>query len=506
LQALKIVDRCLHETTSAANSTQLLHIIDQWMNHQWQLLCASVVSDRQLHQHRSLSTAAQLRCSPLIEWLESSTNADLSKVKVVETAIGGFGLVATRPIAAREAVLSVPASTLFSLKNLQRHQQWSRVLTTLRETIADESLELLCCIALHRRWTRDDNDHHWQLYFRSLPTVADMQTTSPFLFNDEQLLGEFRGTPLLDEVLQRRAELQEAFEQVSRALESIASDERLPSLTFEDFLWARCIVDSRAFFVRQAAADDSQPQQLALVPFVDFLNHHANGQVSMARLDERKETFALHALVDIAAGQQLFFSYGEYSNRELLLYYGFAEPSNELGVVEIGLDLPPPLEQQQQSQSPDPNELLRRALFDRHALSQFDRHLIRLANPLPRKLLATVRLLVATPTTLQQLNKSKGDRTPFAMIDHQNESESLSVLRDAFRSTLEEIEDSSTTTTTMATTTAMSSAQVYRYSSIRVLRKALEMIDEKLNLVITTTNGQRQQPKRAPQSRKKKKK
>jgi hypothetical protein len=97
---------------------------------------------------------------------------------------------------------------------------------------------------------------------------------------------------------------------------------------WEEYLWARHIVDSRSWLVREGV--------VALVPVADLANHVASGPLVNMNQDEQMAVVTANSA--IRAGEQIFFSYGRKSNSHLMLHYGFVIPENEDDVLQMSLD------------------------------------------------------------------------------------------------------------------------------------------------------------------------
>ena len=87
--------------------------------------------------------------------------------------------------------------------------------------------------------------------------------------------------------------------------------------------------------------------QYVILPFTDFLNHDFNPNVILQVEDmdkryqadgivEKEKAVFCYALRDISIGEQLFVSYGECSNMNLMSNYGFTvkdNPNNKLSIT-----------------------------------------------------------------------------------------------------------------------------------------------------------------------------
>ena len=73
-----------------------------------------------------------------------------------------------------------------------------------------------------------------------------------------------------------------------------------------------------------------------MVPLADTLNHRTG--FNNARLYYERDHLVMIAYKDCAAGEQLFNTYGDLGNRELLLRYGFVDDPNPFHDVTMDLE------------------------------------------------------------------------------------------------------------------------------------------------------------------------
>ena len=96
------------------------------------------------------------------------------------------------------------------------------------------------------------------------------------------------------------------------------------------FTWAFVMLFSRA----ARLSSKSNGEELALVPYADLMNHNTysntyiDAQKSGLPLISRTEEVALYADRSYKQFEQVFINYGEKSNADLLLLYGFALEKN----------------------------------------------------------------------------------------------------------------------------------------------------------------------------------
>lgn len=108
---------------------------------------------------------------------------------------------------------------------------------------------------------------------------------------------------------------------------SFPQTEALSESEFERlFHYAGCLISAYSF-----CENPDQEMDIALVPFADTLNHRTG--FNNARLYFEKEHLKMICHADCPKGEQLFNTYGDLGNRDLLIKYGFADDPNPHHVV-----------------------------------------------------------------------------------------------------------------------------------------------------------------------------
>jgi hypothetical protein len=216
-----------------------------------------------------------------------------------------------REIREGEVILSVPSKWLINA-DTARSSHLGHVFQQL-ENLEDELVTLLFVI-----YERANPESVWRPYFDILP--ESFSSTSFFSFDE---LMEFEGTPLMDETIAAKEQIRTMQEELVPALAQGFPDIFTEEIfSFENFLWARALFDSRGIVTHVGGRD-----QTCLIPLAGMLNHNLRGQVGARRFDEGTQCFVMESLCSIPQGSQVFLCYGDFKNRELLQYYGFLDES-----------------------------------------------------------------------------------------------------------------------------------------------------------------------------------
>ena len=151
------------------------------------------------------------------------------------------------------------------------------------------------------------------------PYVAALPTAFPGtpIFWSPEELAWLEGSSVRDQVEDRRRNIRNDYLVIAGCVEGFGD-----AHTHEDFARARVAVSSRNFGI---VVDGVRTD--ALVPLADMLNHQRPRQTRWL-FDSTRRAFRIIALQPIAAGQQIFDSYGKKCNSRFLLNYGFTVDHN----------------------------------------------------------------------------------------------------------------------------------------------------------------------------------
>jgi len=229
------------------------------------------------------------------------------------------GLAAKRSLSKGELILSVPIRYMLHKGTIDQ-----RVHDACREALkggCQDMTGLILGLALEARNPRAE----FASYIESLP-----KHVPNFLnFRPEQLqLIQIREGGLFAKVISRRME------------EGLRAGSRFhPPLQDAELAWAYSVVQSRAF-----DCDVGDSTEKMLMPGFDLLNHeHAEEHSSSPRCDVVADDDAAErwcwttATRPLAQGQQIWGFYGDLSNLDLMIFYGFTASANPNGPRLHGL-------------------------------------------------------------------------------------------------------------------------------------------------------------------------
>lgn len=243
----------------------------------------------------------------------------------------GRGLLARREINEGEELVVIPIAMCMTKKTAEE------VFPAGTVSGLDDYLAL--ALLLQRELSLG-KDSAWAPYLSVLPTLQEVNPT--FAWGDAEL-DALEGSPLRASTRSMQAKLQGEWsmlqEGVMKAHPDAFSGEYF---TYEGFTWAFSLLFSRAVRLRSLESGE----RLALVPYADLINHSpfSNAFIdgrSPGGLDKllglKEEEVVLYADRSYKQMEQVTISYGQKSNAELLLLYGFALDRNPFNSVDIGV-------------------------------------------------------------------------------------------------------------------------------------------------------------------------
>jgi len=252
----------------------------------------------------------------LISWAKENGARFNRKFSIQYIDGFGLGLVAGETIAEGERYLTIDTRLLIGRDTVLKDTQLAPALATLPRSIHKNTKLLLALFLLHHKHAAK-NGSFWWPYISTLP---DDYCESPFFWNDDDL-ETLKGSYIYKLVASDRVALSRQFETLKTMLFY-----RFPNLfpgtaaTLDEFFWAVWSVRSRLFYI-----EGLMPRE-HLVPLADMINcMEPERPVKTSFVEKGPEDNQVQLLADrnVAAGQQIFESYGAKSGLETLYYEGF---------------------------------------------------------------------------------------------------------------------------------------------------------------------------------------
>ncbi|KAG5190393.1 hypothetical protein JKP88DRAFT_160443 [Tribonema minus] len=249
-----------------------------------------------------------VRATVLEQWLLDN-GAKFPKLEVHSYDEEFRGMHASCDLPADERIIEVPLKCLITVEMGKETPVGRAVVAADPDLDAPKHIYLMLFLLTDRLRA----DSFFRPYYDMLPpSLSNMP-----VFWEDAKLAWLRGSFMVRQVADRRAAIAADYAAVCEAYPPFTS-----TATLEDFMWARMIVCSRNFgiIVRNI-------RTAALVPYADMLNHKRPRHTKWT-YDNDAGAFAITTLSGIAAGEQVYDSYGQKCNHRFLLNYGFSVEDN----------------------------------------------------------------------------------------------------------------------------------------------------------------------------------
>eukprot|EP00735_Rhodelphis_limneticus_P005273 TRINITY_DN17046_c0_g1::TRINITY_DN17046_c0_g1_i1::g.20973::m.20973 TRINITY_DN17046_c0_g1::TRINITY_DN17046_c0_g1_i1::g.20973 ORF type:complete len:434 (+),score=148.97,sp/B0VX69/SETD3_CALJA/30.05/4e-46,Rubis-subs-bind/PF09273.6/2.9e-19 TRINITY_DN17046_c0_g1_i1:29-1303(+) len=294
----------------------------------------------------------------------SENGVEMSGIEFANFDDGHLGFRATEEITGEKIVLKVPTELLITLKSAVEGK-----CKPLFENV--ESLHPTYALALHILASDLDANSPLKSWLGAIPRELD----TPLFWSQEEL-DELKGTSALTLATMRRNVIDEDYQKVIVPMLKNDSSNVFPAdwVTLDRFRWAVSITIARSVtFALDGAL-------LPLVPTVADFFAHANVQSSFT-LDGEPARLRVMVNATYHVGDEVFVSFGNLSNTEILLNTGKFVDANPHDEVRLAMSV----------REDDPFFAAKTAVLDTHGLGKH--HLFRLApSGLPLDLLQAVRV------------------------------------------------------------------------------------------------------------------
>lgn len=270
-------------------------------------------------------------------WLKAKNIILSDKVKLHDfrESNQGRGLIALHDIEKDETLFTIPKNQVFSVDRLNDKD--------LEPLIADLDpwLALITCMMCKV------NDPAWTPYFSLLPTASQFHT--PMFWSQDELK-LLQGSAVVDRIGKSQADA--AYnDHVKPVVDKYIKSH--PNLdipnTLESFHRMGSIIMAYSFDLAKPDTDndddddeeeEEEETTKALVPPADMLNAHTRLCNSHLYDEATSENLEMKAIKSIKAGDQIYNTYGELPNSDLLRRYGYAQVGGtQFDVVEVPTSL-----------------------------------------------------------------------------------------------------------------------------------------------------------------------
>ena len=247
--------------------------------------------------------------------------------KIVDLSSSERGILVEQDIAAEQVLLSIPLGRIITPDHGKTTPAGKALLIAGERSGHEIDEQTFCalwiCHAINHPETLDKNSY---LYLRTLPRTMDHV---PVLWSETDLL-ELQGSQLLIETRAKQVQWENLYQTIASCFPTFGME-----TSIETFRWAKTVVGSRAFRLRENYMEDASILRgIGLVPLAGMLNHQSRSarQTCDWRVEKSNsmEAFVIRTSPDngLCAGSEACHSYGLYSNAHYLEYYGFCLEAN----------------------------------------------------------------------------------------------------------------------------------------------------------------------------------
>ncbi|GAA6025653.1 hypothetical protein JCM10207_008926 [Rhodosporidiobolus poonsookiae] len=338
-----------------------------------------------------------------VDWFKTSGGTVHSAVGLVQWPGAGRGGIALEDIEPDTLLFSIPRSTLLTtstsaLPALLPAEEWSELSgwTPLILSIMYESLRTST----------------WTPYFSLLPKTG---TFDSLMFWSDDELAELKGSMVLNKV--GRDEADEEY--TSTVVPFVQKHKDVfgnpDDYSLELFHLCGSWVLSRSFHVDHKEEEENEEEDsdeeeeeredvadVALVPFADLLN--AKSGADNARLFYEPLTLNMMSTKRIAAGDQIWNTYADPPNSDLLRRYGHVDEVNEADLVEVGLEMVVDMVGEAAGLSEEEREARAEWLLE---LGVDDTFSIESDHAVPPELVAAIKTFLLSPPDLAKLQQKE---------------------------------------------------------------------------------------------------
>jgi len=250
----------------------------------------------------------------------------------------GRGLLARRDINDGDNLLKVPIKLCMTKASARKALGKDALPREINEYLA------VACHLIHERHVLGEKSF-WKPYIDVLPETEEVNPT--FTWSDDDL-AFLNGSPVIAATKSLQMKLRREYDSLLGGEDGLCNrfPDRFPKehYTYENWIWAFTMLFSRAIRLRSLAEGET----LAMVPYADLINH---SPFSQAYIDAQEggdwlfssgeEEVILYADRGYRRMEQIYISYGQKSNAELLLLYGFAVERNPYNSVDVTVAIAP---------------------------------------------------------------------------------------------------------------------------------------------------------------------
>ncbi|XP_039209499.1 N-lysine methyltransferase SETD6 isoform X1 [Crotalus tigris] len=245
-----------------------------------------------------------------------------------EGTVAAYGLLARESLGAGEELFRVPRTALLS-------QHTSALAPLLRKEEASlQSASGWVPLLISLLYESTVSNSCWGPYFSLWPQFTDLD--HPMFWGPEERARLLQGTGVLEAVEKDLANIEMEYSSIILPFLKAHPDLFNPKVHTLD-LYRRLVAFVMAYSFQEPLneeEEEEEPNPPVMVPLADLLNHVAHHN---ANLEYSSESLKMVTTRPVQKGQEIFNTYGEMANWQLLHMYGFAEayPGNTNDTADI---------------------------------------------------------------------------------------------------------------------------------------------------------------------------
>uniref|UniRef100_H3AWK3 N-lysine methyltransferase SETD6 n=1 Tax=Latimeria chalumnae TaxID=7897 RepID=H3AWK3_LATCH len=258
--------------------------------------------------------------SAFLDWCEKVDVKLSSKVYISkEGTVSGYGMLAREDIDEGEVLFSVPRKVLLN------HETTSIHTLLEKENLSLQSPSGWVPLLMSLLYEYTNEKSHWKPYFSLWMDFKGLE--HPMFWSEQERAKLLQGTGIPEAVATDLINIQKEYNTI--VLPFMKSHPTLfdpKKHTLE--LYKKLVAFVMAYSFQDPPEDeddedDKDPNPPMMVPMADILNHVANHN---ANLEFTPECLKMVSVRKISQGEEVFNTYGQMANWQLLHMYGFVEP------------------------------------------------------------------------------------------------------------------------------------------------------------------------------------
>jgi len=338
----------------------------------------------------------------------------------------GIGVFAKedRPLVKGELLMQVPFSECLSVERVIAYPPLAHVFKE-QAGLIDYPDEILA-IGIMYAMSNQDVSCGWLDYLKACPVAEEMNTT--IYWNDDEV-EELKGCTVYHLTKMMLKQIDNDWETIHAQFKEVYCD-ILGNITKDLYKWSLSMIYSRAVGMPRHGK-----YERVLVPVLDMANMLTSSDAGETfRYNDENDTVSLINARNVAAGNQVFSTVGQYCNAKLAYTYGYVLHKQENQAVDLWTNISPSSANAQLK-----HKLLQQQPYT--AQQNYDFTGTLKPNWISGALLSTIRVMQASPEELHGLQMGR----PFIynIITPENEGKTYIALRELLinRLNVEKVEE-----------------------------------------------------------------